>query len=43
MLSFLEFAEEDCLGHVYVFLPCHLGSLAQLNLKQNGFCAVQAD
>ena len=34
-LSFLELAEEDCFGHVYVFHPCNIASLAQLHLKMD--------
>ena len=41
-LSFLEFAEEDCFGHAYVFHPCDVTSPAQLHLKQDGLYAVQA-
>ena len=39
-LSFLEFTEEDCLGHAYA---CDLASPAQLHLKQDGLYAGQAD
>ena len=35
-LSFLELAEEDCFGHVYVFHPYDMASPVQLNLKQDG-------
>ena len=38
-LSFLELAEEDCFGHVYVFHLCDVASPAQLHLKQDGLCA----
>ena len=41
-LSFLELAEEDCSGHVYVFHPCDVASPAQLRLKQDGLYAGQA-
>ena len=41
-LSFLEFAEEDCFGHAYVFHPCDVTSPAQLHLKQDGLYAGQA-
>ena len=41
-LSFLELAEEDCFGHVYVFRPCDMASPAQLHLKQDGLYAGQA-
>ena len=41
-LSFLEFAEEDCFWHVYVFHPCDVASPAQLHLKQDGLYAGQA-
>ena len=41
-LSFLELAEEDCLGHACVFHPCDVASPAQLHLKQDGLCAGQA-
>ena len=41
-LSFLELAEEDCSGHVYVFHPCDAASPAQLHLKQDGLYAGQA-
>ena len=41
-LSFLELAEEDCLGHAYVFHPCDVASPAQLHLKQDGLYAGQA-
>ena len=42
-LSFLELAEEDGFGHVYVFHPCYVACPAQLRLKQNGLYAEQAD
>ena len=42
VLSFLELAEEDCFGHVYVFHPCDAASPAQLHLKQDGLYAGQA-
>ena len=42
MFSFLELAEEDCFGHVYVFRPCDVASPAQLHLKQDGLYAGQA-
>ena len=42
MLSFLEFAEEDCFGHAYVFHPCDMVSPAQLHLKQDWLYAGQA-
>ena len=38
-LSFLELAEEDRFGHVYVFHPCHVASPAVL---QDGLYAGQA-
>ena len=41
-LSFLELAEEDCLGRVYIFHPCGVASPAQLHLKQNGLYVGQA-
>ena len=41
-LSFLELAEEDCLGHVYIFHPCGVASPAQLHLKQDGLYPGQA-
>ena len=41
-LSFLELAEEDCFGHVYVFHPYDMASPVQLNLKQDGLYAGQA-
>ena len=41
-LSFLEFAEEDCFWHVYVFHPCDVASLTQLQPKQDGLYAGQA-
>ena len=41
-LSFLEFAEEDCFGHAYVFHPRDVASPAQLHLKQDGLYAGQA-
>ena len=41
-LSFLELAEEDCFGHVYIFHPCDVASPAQLHLKQDGLHAGQA-
>ena len=41
-LSFLELAEEDCFGLVYVFHPCDVVSPAQLQMKQDGLCAGQA-
>ena len=34
-LSFLELAEEDCLGHAYVFHPCDVASPTQLHPKQD--------
>ena len=34
-LSFLELAEEDCLGHAYVFHSCDVASPAQLHPKQD--------
>ena len=40
--SFLEFAEEDCFGHAYVFRRCDVASPAQLLLKQDGLYAGQA-
>ena len=40
-LSFLELAEEDCVGHAYVFHPCDVASPAQLHLKQDGLHARQ--
>ena len=42
VLSFLEFAEEDCCGHASVFHPCDMASPAQLHLKQDGLHAGQA-
>ena len=36
VLSVLELAEEDCLGHANVFHPCDVASPAYLHLKQNG-------
>ena len=33
-LSFVERAEEDCLGHTYVFHPFDVASPAQLHMKQ---------
>ena len=42
MLSFLELAEEDCFGPVYVFHPCDMASPAQLRLLQDGLYAGQA-
>ena len=41
-LSLLEFADEDCFGHAYVFHPCDVASPAQLHLKQDGLYAGQA-
>ena len=41
-LSFLEHAEEDCLGHLNVFRPCDVASPSQLHLKQDGLYAGQA-
>ena len=41
-LSFLELAEEDCFGHVYVFHPCDVANPEQLQLKQDGLYAGQA-
>ena len=41
-LSFLELAEEDCFGCLYIFHPCDVASPAQLHLKQEGLCAEQA-
>ena len=41
-LSFLEFAEEDCFRHAYVFYPCDVASPAHLPLKQGGLYAGQA-
>ena len=38
-LSFLELAEEDCLGYGYVFHPCDVASPSQLHLKQDGLWA----
>ena len=38
-LSFLELAEEDCFGHVYVFHPCDVVSLGHLHLEQDGLYA----
>ena len=35
-LSFLELAEEDCLGHVYIFDSCDVASPRQLHLKHLG-------
>ena len=40
--SFLEPAEEDGFGHVYVFHACDVASPAQLQLKQDGLYAGQA-
>ena len=42
-LSFVERAEEDCLGHTYVFHPFDVASPAQLQLKQGGLYAGQSD
>ena len=42
-LSFLELAEEDCFGHMYVFHPCDVASPAQLHLKQDGLYAGQVE
>ena len=41
-LSFLELAEEDCLGHVYVFHPFDVVIPAQLHLKHDRLYAGQA-
>ena len=41
-LSFLELAEEDCFGHVYVFHPCDVASPVQLHLKRDVLHAGQA-
>ena len=41
-VSFLELAEEDCNGHVYVFHSCDLASPARLHPKQDGVYAGQA-
>ena len=41
-LSFLELAEEDCLGHMYVIHPCDVASPVQLHLRQGGVCDGQA-
>ena len=38
-LSFLEFIEEDCFEHVYIFHPCDVASQAQPHLKQDGLYA----
>ena len=40
-LSLLEFADEDCFGHAYVFYPCYVANPAQLHLKQDGLYAGQ--
>ena len=40
-LSFLELAEEDCFGHVYVFHPLDVASPRQLHLNQDGLFAGQ--
>ena len=41
-LSFLELAEEDCFGYVYVVQPCDVASPVKLHLKQDGLSAGQA-
>ena len=41
-LSFLEYAEEVCFGHAYIFHPYDVASPAQLHLKQDGLYAGQA-
>ena len=42
VLPFLELAEEDCFGHVYIFHPCDVASPVQLHLKQDRIYAGQA-
>ena len=41
-LSFLELAEKDCFGQVYLFHSCDVASPAQLHPKQDGLYAGQA-
>ena len=41
-LSFSELAQEDCVGHAYVFNSCDVASPAKLHLKQDGSNAGQA-